>query len=442
MDKRLLFSFILFLLVYFCKAQAPIYKYAIFDDQGKQVLSFEYDAVQLSNNQGYLILKKGDKLVSVDQAGNTSETTSIIDSTKTESRFVEIDPPSSKYDLALKYANGFVKVRNTKTKKGGILNLKGKEIVKCKYDWFYLDILENGLIKGKEGNSYKLFNTSGKELGEFEDIGSKFKNDRLLVVQEDRYGFVDKTGKLVLPIIYKRARAFSDNYAFVIQDDTAFYINPSGEKIINLPISTHDGQAFHDGVVVVKDKNSNHSVVTDKGEVLFTQHFSHLDNFQNGLSAAKQSYKGDTWGVVDKFGKKILPFKYHETRVFNLNGKSLIAVRKAIEQKDIVIEGSNKKPSITAKAYCYTAVLRTPKVNALGATHLHTQALFIELYAPYRMPSDEVKKRGKELTLNYYPQGKITQEFFTEVENCLEIRSKLGSQISVDESKLIEEHIE
>lgn len=438
----LFFILSLYLLSGVCQAQkTAIYKYGIYNRKGKEILPFVYDAVQLSNDGKYLILKKGDELVYLNGEGKSVPTPTVDSSSFQQSRYQEIPPPNSKYDLALCYRNGFVKVRHAKTKKGGILNPKGKEIVKSKYDWFYLDILNNGLIKGKEGNNYHLFNAKGKELGLFDDIGQSFNDGRLLIVKDDLFGYVDKTGTIILPAIYQRARAFSNQYAFVIQNDTAFYINPSGEKSIELPFGIHDGQTFQENLVVVKDKNGNHSLVNSKSEVLFKLPLSHLDNFQNGISAAKKSFKGDTWGIIDEQGNEVIPFQYHETKVYTVNGKSLIAIRKAATQDNQVVEDSNKKPSLTSKAYCYTAILQYPEINALGATQLSLQALFIELYAPHRMPADEVKRRGKEIALKKYPQSTVSQEFFTEVKNCLEIRNKLATQIKVDKSELIEEHI-
>ena len=447
MNSRLGFSFTLLLfltitIVHTNYAQRiAIYKYGIYNSSGKQILPFEFDAVQLSDDSSSLILKKQEQLFKVSADG---QLTQIDQDTNTKSftRFQEITPPHKKYDLALKYANGFIKVRNAKSKKGGFLNAEGKEIVKCKFDWFYLDLLKNGLIKAKEGNSYHLFSLEGKELGIYDDIGSSFNNNRLLVVKEDLFGFVDNTGKIVLPIIYQRARNFSNNLAFVTLQDTAHYINVNGELSIPLPVSTHDGQEFQNDVVVVKDKNNNYSLIDSKGSILFTQHFSHLDNFQNGLSAAKETFEGDAWGVINKQGNIIIPFKFHETKVYNLKGNSFIAIRKAQDQEAVINEDNNKKPIATAKAYCYTAILKTPEVNALGATQLHTQALFIEIYAPYNMSPQLVKKRGLEFAMQEYPKGKVSQEIFTEVDNCDEIRARLSSQIQADQIRNMEKHLE
>lgn len=443
MSKRLHFT-LLFLLCSLAVsvAQGPIYKYGIFNADGKQILPFMYDAVQVSDDGQSLVLKKGNELIQLNNDGKTMNVSNLKDSVVNQSRFIEITPPSSKYDLALRYSNGYVKVRNTKSKKGGILNPKGKEIIKCKYDWFYLDILDNGLIKGREGNIYHLLTNKGKEIGEFDDIGSSFNNNRLLVVKDDLYGYINPLGELVLPIVYRRARGFANNLAFVVQDDSARYIDPNGNTIIQLPKPIYDGQYFQNEVVIVKDKNSNYSLINSQQEILFTLALSHLDNFQNGIAAAKKSYKGDTWGVVNKQGVAIVPFEYHETKVYNLAGTNLIAIRKAQKQEKTIEEDPDKKPALTAKAYCYTAVLQQPKINALGATQLHIQALFIELYAPYQMTREMVQEKCKAIALETYPKATISQEFFTEVKNCDEIRVKLVNQISPEETKVIERHLE
>ena len=58
------------------------------------------------------------------------------------------------------------------------------------------------------------------------------------------------------------------------------------------------------------------------------------------------------------------------------------------------------------------------------------------------MSKEEVQKKGKDIALQKYPKSTVAQEFFTEVDNCNEIREKLSIQLNVNETHVIEEHLE
>ncbi len=63
--------------------------------------------------------------------------------------------------------------------------------------------------------------------GPFKDGLAKGEND------DDMYGFIDKTGKVVIPCIFYRADDFEDGVASVKKDEDGSYyeINTKGEKI-------------------------------------------------------------------------------------------------------------------------------------------------------------------------------------------------------------------
>ena len=61
-----------------------------------------------------------------------------------------------------------------------------------------------------------------------------------LVRKGDKHGFVDKVGKLVVPLIYDEAMAFSESMAAVKQDGKWGFIDSTGKlyhnEILNSPI--------------------------------------------------------------------------------------------------------------------------------------------------------------------------------------------------------------
>jgi len=66
----------------------------------------------------------------------------------------------------------------------------------------------------------------------------------------DKYGFIDKTGKLIIPLIYDSAKSFSEGLALVKKDGKYGYIDKTGKVVI--PLIYDDAQVFSDESAWVK----------------------------------------------------------------------------------------------------------------------------------------------------------------------------------------------
>lgn len=79
---------------------------------------------------------------------------------------------------------------------------------------------------------------------------------RLTIVAEsyhdNRYGFVDKTGTVVIAPTFSYAHAFSDGLVYVEEpDERSFYIDKSGEKVFELTGNKLKPGAFHNGLAAM-----------------------------------------------------------------------------------------------------------------------------------------------------------------------------------------------
>ena len=61
----------------------------------------------------------------------------------------------------------------------------------------------------------------------------KYYEGLAMVRLDKKYGFIDKTGKEVIPIKYDYAHFFSKGLALVKLEGKWFYINPKGECVID-----------------------------------------------------------------------------------------------------------------------------------------------------------------------------------------------------------------
>jgi hypothetical protein len=84
---------------------------------------------------------------------------------------------------------------------------------------------------------------------------------------EPRCGFIDKTGRFVIPPQRGRAMAFSDGLALFQNDDYSwFYIDHSGKTVLTIPLGSR-AWPFVDGLTLLQSPQG--SVYVDKtGKVL------------------------------------------------------------------------------------------------------------------------------------------------------------------------------
>ena len=121
--------------------------------------------------------------------------------------------------------------------KWGLLNIETNEIIiDCKYDVigsFYEGLAVVGLVEFA-GTKYGFIDKTGKVVIPiiYNDI-SHFREGlaRVQIGEDDKFGFIDKTGNVVIPLIYYRADSFEDGKAYVRLNGEWFFINTKGERV-------------------------------------------------------------------------------------------------------------------------------------------------------------------------------------------------------------------
>lgn len=107
---------------------------------------------------------------------------------------------------------------------------------------------------GKRG----FLDRSGKTVDYPYDHIEGFSEGLSVVVKDSIYGYIDTTGKLVVPIQYEGAVRFSENLAAVMKDGKWGFIDHTGKLVlpikydapINLPVF---GPIFMNGLTVVME---------------------------------------------------------------------------------------------------------------------------------------------------------------------------------------------
>lgn len=177
-----------------------------------------------------------------------------------------------------------------------------------------------------------------------EDILLPIFHDGLArVYKNEKYGFIDMTGKEVVPCIYYYANDFHEGLAKVGKENNYGYIDKTGKEVV--PCKYFDSSDFHDGLAWVYNGENGYSYIDKTGKEVITCQYDSPADFHEGLASVQKEGK---YGYIDKNGKEVIPCIYDSASDFY---EGLASVRKDgkfcyIDKKGkTVIENLNVKAS-------------------------------------------------------------------------------------------------
>lgn len=116
-----------------------------------------------------------------------------------------------------------------------------------------------------------------------------------------RYGFVDKTGKIVVKPQFAEADCFVEELALVCNDKGKWgFINPEGKYVIEPKFES--AASFSEGMAAVCI-NNRWGFINKKGKYVVEPQFEKVMDFYNGCAGVQQGAK---WGLIDKKGKFVV----------------------------------------------------------------------------------------------------------------------------------------
>lgn len=146
--------------------------------------------------------------------------------------------------------------------KYGFINPLGDTVIYPKFE-FVSDFSEGLCMASPDGSTYGYINTSGEwviqpdfELGvvmkvndEYDFNDKNFSNGFVAVQKDEKYGIIDKTGKLVLDYTHEFIGKYSDGLAPAKKGDKFGFIDLGGKWVIK---PTYSGaEKFHNGLAAV-----------------------------------------------------------------------------------------------------------------------------------------------------------------------------------------------
>lgn len=115
-------------------------------------------------------------------------------------------------------------------------------------------------------------------------------------------GFVESTGRVVIPLNFKSVSAFSDGRALAEQQDGQRAILDKAGRVIQIISSFEVPGQFHDGLALAKEGDLL-GFIDAQGDWAFPSRFAGASDFSHGVAMVQLS--DQEYGYIDKRGKLI-----------------------------------------------------------------------------------------------------------------------------------------
>jgi WG containing repeat len=138
------------------------------------------------------------------------------------------------------------------------------------------------------------------------------------------YGFIDYTGKIVIPTIYEEADYFSEGLAAVTFEREQGYgfIDKKGRMVI--PPRFFNASSFSEGLASIRIKSAV-GFIDKQGTIVIPPQFENVGTFHDGLATATLFGKNET-GFINKKGEMVIPPIYDNKDNFMRFSEGLAAV--------------------------------------------------------------------------------------------------------------------
>jgi hypothetical protein len=191
--------------------------------------------------------------------------------------------------------------------KSGYMNRNGKLVIPFSFD--RADDFQNGFA------AVCMYDPQLSSEDERMEAGDREMEKR------ERWGFIDNTGKLVVPFQYSTVYNFSDGLALVIDRKNKYgFVDVTGKEIITCQYE--HALSFSEGKAAVLI-NGKWGYIDRSGKVIITPRFEGTRGFYGGLAVVS---KNNIEGYIDTTGKLVIGYRFSFGADFR-NGYASVAVK-------------------------------------------------------------------------------------------------------------------
>lgn len=195
-------------------------------------------------------------------------------------------------------------------------NTEGVEwewVIQPQFDdaWFFFD----GLASVKQNNKWGFIDKTGKIViqPQFESFGY-FLEGLLPIKQNGKYGYIDKFGKIAIEPQFDYADSFSEGFAYISQNGKYGFIDKTGRIVIQPQFLS--GGIFKEGLAKVRLQNDKLGFIDKTGRVVIQSQFNIEEDFYGGLAKITKNGK---YGFIDKTGRIVIQPQFSWAARFSEN---------------------------------------------------------------------------------------------------------------------------
>jgi DNA-binding transcriptional regulator/RsmH inhibitor MraZ len=296
-------------------------KFGFIDRAGRVVIPLQFDDAR-DFHEGLALVKRGEKKLFIDTSGRV-----VIE---------------AKYDIVHDFSEGLAAVNIGERRNGiglianpgewGYIDKTGKLVIPMKFT--HAEDFSEGLAAVNLGDSDHgaFIDHTGKTIFEVPlDVTVGFHEGLAGVLLRGTVAYYDRTGrKIPISTAYgPKSSSFSEGLLPIEVKDKWGYVDRAGKIVIEPKFE--DGESFREGLAPVKvrgevvwcppDSSGNRSgssmmwgYIDKTGRIVIPQVFNYAEPFSEGLAAVS---KCDEAYFIDKTGKQVISGKFRETSSFS-----------------------------------------------------------------------------------------------------------------------------
>lgn len=257
------------------------------DKTGRVVIPFKYDDRYIGFSDGLAAVKLKGYWGFIDKAGK------------------EVIP--MKYKEAMDFSGGMGAVKLNG--RWGFIDKKGVIVIPFQFDMVSIGFNEKGMAKVIINNEHVDIDIKDKKwslapASRYDEKKSPFEGLAIVRIDES-YGYVDESGKEVIPLSYDNAEPFRNGFAAVGIGNKHGFIDKTGNIIIPI-IYEQTSLYFSEGCAAIK-LSGKWGFIDSRKKIIIPIKYENVSSFYEGLAAVKINEK---WGFINKAGKLVVPARY------------------------------------------------------------------------------------------------------------------------------------